>query len=90
MVLLLIGKSCTRYNPSFYPSYHVLNPSEAVRRNPLAIITVRVILDPEGNKTYDLKLVTDQELQDGKSYLLVDENFMQHYEELKLTIKEIR
>ena len=27
--------SCTGYNPVFYPGYDVLNPSEAVRMNPL-------------------------------------------------------
>lgn len=28
---------CTAYNPSLYPGYDVLNPSAAVRANPLSI-----------------------------------------------------
>lgn len=32
----LISTNCSKYNPSLYPSYDVLNPGEKVRENPLA------------------------------------------------------
>lgn len=35
LVITLVG--CTRYNPALYPGYDVLNPSDAVRVNPLSI-----------------------------------------------------
>lgn len=34
--LLFALAGCTVYNPSLYPSYDVLNPSEKVRVNPLS------------------------------------------------------
>jgi hypothetical protein len=35
-VVLLSGACCSRYNPSLYPSYDVLNPGPEVRLNPLS------------------------------------------------------
>lgn len=35
LLLTLVG--CTHYNPALYPGYDVLNPSDAVRANPLSI-----------------------------------------------------
>lgn len=35
LALTLVG--CTHYNPALYPGYDVLNPSAAVRTNPLSI-----------------------------------------------------
>lgn len=32
----LSSSACSRYNPSLYPSYDVLNPGPEVRANPLA------------------------------------------------------
>lgn len=32
---ILGSGGCTKYDPSLYPSYDVLNPGEDVRRNPL-------------------------------------------------------
>jgi hypothetical protein len=37
VILCLSYNACTNYNPSFYPSYDVLNPGAEVRANPLRI-----------------------------------------------------
>lgn len=89
-ISLLFGSFCTKYNPAFYPGYDTLNPSEAVRKNPVGIVTVIVAVDSEGNKTYGCVIWTDQELVDGKNYFVVDEHFMAHYKELWWTVDRLR
>jgi len=94
-MILLMGISllsvsfCTKYNPSFYPGYDTLNPSEEVRKNPVGVVTVVVIIEADGNKTYKCTIWTDQELKDGKGYFVVDEHFMMHYKELWLTVEKL-
>ena len=89
-VIFSISINCTGYNPAFYPSYDVLNPGPEVRKNPLAVITISASLISEGLFEYDGEIVTDQQLQDGKAYLIVDEYFMAHYYELWNEVEKLR
>ena len=89
-ILLLLGISCTAYNPSAFVSYDTLNPGPEVRKNPVGTVTVVVILDSEGAILYESTIWTDQELEDGKAYFIVDEYFMTHYRELWETVKKLR
>jgi len=81
---LILINSCTAYNPSFYPSYDVLNPGEAVRKNPQAWV------DYDGEKftvTWD-EAIGKPEI--GKTYVIVDEAFIQWVRELKSEIQHLR
>ena len=43
--------SCVGYNPSMFPSYDILNPSEEVKKNPLSF-------DADGNAIVNLAFLT--------------------------------
>lgn len=81
---LILINSCTAYNPSFYASYDVLNPNEAVRKNPHGWV------DYNGESF----LVTWDEISGpptvGKTYVIVDEHFLQWIKELKSEIQYLR
>ncbi len=82
MLFFLTCNSCTKYNPSFYPSYDVLNPGEKVRRNPLTIV--------EMTDQGIVPKTSAAALEIGKRYFLVDEHFMQHYNELWREVERLR
>ncbi|MCK4818168.1 hypothetical protein KA005_20525 [bacterium] len=67
-----------------------MNPGPEVRKNPVGTVTVVVILDSEGAIFYEGTIWTDQELEDGKAYFMVDEYFMTHYKELWWTVEKLR
>ena len=77
---MLSGIGCTKYNPSFYPSYSVLNPSEAVRKNPLSVIEV----------TEEGEIIIHQDTEVGPgTYFIVDREFMMWVFELKNEIEKL-
>jgi len=53
-------------------------------------VTVVATLDSEGNIAYGGTVWTDQKLEDGKAYFIVDEHFMTHYKELWWEVEKLR
>ena len=80
-ILLLSGNGCTKYNPSLFPSYDVLNPGEEVRKNPLAVAEI----------TEEGELIIHEDVLVGPGvYFIVDKAFMMWVFELKEEIKKLR
>ena len=78
---LILISSCTSYNPAFYPSYDVLSPGEAVKKNPRGYFTIK-----DGEM---VNLEWTGEIEDGE-YIIIDENMSQWIGELKQEIKKLR
>ena len=78
---LILISSCTSYNPALYPSYDVLYPGEAVKKNPRGYFTIK-----DGEM---VNLEWTGEMEDGE-YIVIDENMSQWIGELKQEIKKLR
>ena len=78
---LILISSCTSYNPALYPSYDVLSPGEAVKKNPRGYFTIK-----DGEM---VNLEWTGEIEDGE-YIIIDENMSQWIGELKQEIKKLR
>ena len=74
---------CTQYNPSFYTGYDILNPSAAVRANPLGMLETA-----EGG--YEIQWDEGVVPSSENSYFIVDQNFINWVYELKEEIKRLR
>lgn len=82
IVFLMQTNNCTAYNPAFYPSYDVLNPSDIVKENPIAYIDVK------DGEIVNVEWVNES-TKDGE-YILVNEDFFQWAYDLKQAIKDLR
>ena len=71
--------SCTAYNPSFYASYDVLNPSAEVRLNPMGFTIPGQLIDVDG-----------QEVECQHSYAIVNEAYTIWVRELQDEIEKLR
>lgn len=78
---MLSASSCSKYNPALYPSYDILNPGEAVRRNPIAIAVIKA----DGQ----IEMYKDTLVGPG-NYFIVDEAFMMWVFELKEEVKKLK
>lgn len=76
--IFCLGHSCTAYNPSFFPSYDILNPGPEVTVNPVAYVKNGKIEDRDHNEIYIL---------DG---YVVNEAFMMWVYELKEEVEKLR
>ena len=70
--------SCSRYDPSLYPSYDVLNPGEEVRKNPVGWIENGKVVNDAGEEIFIEKGV------------IVNEAFSQWVVELRKEIVRLR
>ena len=66
-----------------------------MQKNPIATVTISATypgtsLAMAGEPVYEAEIMTDQQLIDGKTYLIVDEYFIAHYWELWEEVKKLR
>lgn len=78
---LILINSCTGYDPTLYPVYDVLHPSEAVQENPRGFFTVK---DGE-----ICNVEWTAPIEDGE-YIIIDEAMGQWIGELKQAIKDMK
>lgn len=74
---LVLTEACTAYNPSFYPSYDVLNPGPEVRENPFGFV-----FWSEDEQVFIIEWKPGYLPDKTKKYILIDNLMSQWIDEL--------